>query len=83
MGRALCLFIHTRVGKSLHICQFFDGNTADGLPFMPLVIIMFRKKDGGTSVVTKDLSAIGMFFFDNHYKKEKGAPERPSLISAS
>jgi hypothetical protein len=30
--------------------------------FIPLVIIMFRKKDGGISVVAKKRSAIGTFF---------------------
>ena len=30
--------------------------------FIPLVIIMFRKKDGGISFVAKKRPAIGMFF---------------------
>jgi hypothetical protein len=30
--------------------------------FIPLVILMFRKKDGGISVVAKKRSAIGTFF---------------------
>jgi hypothetical protein len=30
--------------------------------FIPLVIIMFRKKDGGISAVAKKHSAIGTFF---------------------
>jgi hypothetical protein len=32
------------------------------LVFIPLVILMFRKKDGGISVVAKKRSAIGTFF---------------------
>jgi hypothetical protein len=32
---------------------------------------MFRKKDGGISVVAKKRSAIGTFF-DNHYKSYRG-----------
>jgi hypothetical protein len=41
--------------------------TSDFQVIIPLVIIMYRKKDGGISVVTKKRPAIGTFF-DNHCK---------------
>jgi 3-hydroxymyristoyl/3-hydroxydecanoyl-(acyl carrier protein) dehydratase len=37
--------------------------------FIPLVILMFQKKDGGISVVAKNVPQSERFF-DNHYKKE-------------
>ena len=36
--------------------------TIDRKAFVPLVILIFRKKDGGISVVAKKRSAIGTFF---------------------
>jgi hypothetical protein len=38
--------------------------------FIPLVIIMFRKKNGGISVVAKNVPQSERFF-DNHYRSIK------------
>jgi hypothetical protein len=42
--------------------QIDKYHPSDEYIIIPLVILMFRKKDGGISVVAKKRSAIGTFF---------------------
>jgi hypothetical protein len=65
---------HQAAGDGLRNFHLFDPyrnpssgvksarQTFRGTPVIPLVILMFRKKNGGISVVAKKRFAIGTFF---------------------